>query len=223
VIVTETKKRIDHYYVPKTTENRKRAPPTRWNAKEKQLLMDSINKNGGDQRQIEKDVGTKTIDQIRVRVSLMERAIHRQTIMTQQDRERLRVLARFHNYAKWTAAETRKLAEGEELFGSDHRRLAQHIKTKNYEQVRARVHHMKQPQRQRGASSSAESARPVSAYFWTQEDQTRFAEAVKMHGRDYAKISKHVGTKTYDQVKSYKQRILTKLEKEPENRHNYDP
>jgi hypothetical protein len=62
----------------------------------------------------------------------------------------------------------------------------------------------------------------VSAFFWSQGDQARFIEAVKTHGRDYGKISKHVGTKTYDQVKAYKQRLLNKLEKDPELRHNYD-
>ncbi|XP_042446118.1 protein LHY-like isoform X1 [Zingiber officinale] len=49
---------------------------------------------------------------------------------------------------------------------------------------------------------------------WTQEEHTRFLEALKLYGRAWQRIEEHIGTKTAVQIRSHAQKFFTKLEKE---------
>ena len=66
---------------------RKRTYPHRWTVAEKESLLELIRKHGDHQRQIELDLGTKSIDQIRARVSMMKRTLQRQKDMSEKDTE----------------------------------------------------------------------------------------------------------------------------------------
>ncbi|KAM0032179.1 putative transcription factor MYB-HB-like family [Helianthus debilis subsp. tardiflorus] len=49
---------------------------------------------------------------------------------------------------------------------------------------------------------------------WTEDEHTRFLEALKLYGRAWQRIEDHIGTKTAVQIRSHAQKFFTKLEKE---------
>lgn len=49
---------------------------------------------------------------------------------------------------------------------------------------------------------------------WTEDEHTRFLEALKLYGRAWQRIEEHIGTKTAVQIRSHAQKFFTKLEKE---------
>ncbi|XP_010542804.1 PREDICTED: protein LHY-like isoform X3 [Tarenaya hassleriana] len=49
---------------------------------------------------------------------------------------------------------------------------------------------------------------------WTEDEHSRFLEALRLYGRAWQRIEEHIGTKTAVQIRSHAQKFFTKLEKE---------
>lgn len=55
--------------------------------------------------------------------------------------------------------------------------------------------------------------RSKEAGHWTKGEHQKFLEGMKMYGRDWKRVHKHVGTRTADQTRSHAQKFFIKLEK----------
>ena len=51
--------------------------------------------------------------------------------------------------------------------------------------------------------------------YWTEDEHDRFIEAVKLFGKDWAKITAHVGTRSRQSVYSHAQKFRKRVEREP--------
>ena len=50
---------------------------------------------------------------------------------------------------------------------------------------------------------------------WTEDERMKFVEACELYGKDYEKITQHVGTKAIDQVRGYTSNFLKELKAKP--------
>jgi MYB-related transcription factor LHY len=51
--------------------------------------------------------------------------------------------------------------------------------------------------------------------YWTDEEHKRFLDAVRLHGKNWTEITKHVGTRSRQSVYSHAQKFRKRVEKEP--------
>lgn len=56
---------------------------------------------------------------------------------------------------------------------------------------------------------------------WTDEEHNKFLEALQLHGKNWNKVHKHVGTRTSAQTRSHAQKYFNKLtKKNPTNKND---
>lgn len=51
--------------------------------------------------------------------------------------------------------------------------------------------------------------------YWTDDEHKRFLDAVRLHGKNWTEITKHVGTRSRQSVYSHAQKFRKRVEKEP--------
>ena len=51
--------------------------------------------------------------------------------------------------------------------------------------------------------------------YWTDEEHDRFLDAVRLYGRNWAEITRYVGTRSRQSVYSHSQKFRKRVKKEP--------
>ena len=75
--------------------------------------------------------------------------------------------------------------------GKDWAEISKYVGSKTEQQIKNRFHNFKD-------NFKSEAAPEVEKYgAWAEDEHARFVEAVRLHGDNYAKLARYVGTKGY--------------------------
>ena len=86
-------------------------------------------------------VETKSLDQLRIRVSYIKKTLRKNnenTRIIENNKDCKEILEKFNNYEKWTSREVQLFDEATQQFNKDYKKISQHVKTKTANQVKNR-------------------------------------------------------------------------------------
>ncbi len=157
------------------------APPAQWSEEELVALKQAVGRHGRDWRAVSRDVGTKNNKQCQ-RKAAKEVAYGR--MPDPGDKQ-------YHH--QWSKGELGALSKAVILHGRNWVKVAILVSTKTKEQCKDKVYvevaagRMQEP----GGKREQES--------WSQAELVQLKAAVDRHGRDWAAVSRDVGSKTTQQ------------------------
>lgn len=74
-----------------------------------------------------------------------------------------------------------------------------------------------QKPKQKSAKSTEGSKTKFNTGRWSNDEHSRFMEAIELFGKDWKRVQQHVGTRTSAQSRSHAQKVLDKSELGPNN------
>jgi len=112
----------------------------------------------------------------------------------------------------WTPEEHERFVFAFTQYGRKWRKVAEYVRTKTREQTKTHGRsYVKQLEREGKAVPPLEKAGATDLH-WTPEEEERLVAGLRIHGRRWKKVAKHVGTKTHQQTKSKGEYNLKQLE-----------
>ena len=113
---------------------------------------------------------------------------------------------------QWQTPELEKLLEGVEKFGCDHRKIADFIGTRERDQVGAKLLSLRKKYKTSADADDELSERQIGLIHikkrtiinWTEEENAKYIEAVRLYGFNWIKIQEIVGTKDNRQCSGHK-------------------